>query len=256
MTAPPLSAALDFAGRRALVTGASRGFGAVLARRLATHGAHVFINYVRDDDSARRTLSEIEVRGGSATLVKANLIHRADLDAMFDHIATTGRLDILIHNAALGAFKRTLDVRANQWDLSMSVNARALLVCAQKAAPLMSDRSGKIVSISSIGSVRVLPSYGAIGASKAALESLTRYLAVELAPRGINVNAVSAGLMPGTSIGHHPVMGPLAAQTDVSHLHAVDPDDVASVALFLCSPLAKGIVGQTIVVDGGCSLSF
>ncbi len=258
MSAESLATALDLVGTRALVTGGSRGLGASISRRLAALGAHVFINYVRDDESARRTLDEIGAAGGSATLVKANLVHLADVDAMFELVASTGGLDILIHNAALGAFKKTLDVRANQWDLSMSVNARALLWCAQRAVPLMAGRRGKIVSISSLGSRRVLPSYGAIGVSKAALESLTQYLAAELAPQGINVNAVSAGLIAGTSIERHPLRDALAARArDRTGLPpCADPNDVASVVVFLCSPLADWIVGQTIVADGGFSLSL
>lgn len=247
MTQTPL--AFDFTGKRALVTGGSRGFGAVLSRRLAAAGAHVFINYLRDDATAERTVEEIRNGGGSATLVKANLVHAAEIESMFGQVAGSGSLDILIHNAALGAFKPTLGVRANQWDLSMAVNARALLLCAQKAVPLMEGRPGRIVSMSSLGSGRVLPSYGAIGPTKAALESLTRYLAAELWPRGITVNAVSAGLIAGTSIAQHPFHDSLLSKTG-----AADPDAVASVVLFLCSPLAGWIVGQTIVADGGFSL--
>ena len=256
MSANSFGTALDFGGQRALVTGGSRGLGGVLSRRLAALGAHVFINYVRDDASARRTLGDIEAAGGSATLVKANLMHAADVDAMFGQIAAAGPLDILIHNAALGAFKKTIDVRTNQWDLSMSVNARALLWCAQRAVPLMSGRRGRIVSISSLGSGRVFPSYGAIGVSKAALESLTRYLAADLVPQNINVNAVSAGLIEGTTIEGHPSHEALVAHArERLGGRPATPDDVASVVLFLCSSLADWIVGQTIVADGGFGLT-
>jgi enoyl-[acyl-carrier protein] reductase III len=175
---------------------------------------------------------------------------------MFDSIRASGGLDVLVHNAALGSFKPTLEVRANQWDLSMSVNARALLLCVKEAAPLMDGRAGRIVSVSSLGSRRVLPEYGAIGASKAALESLTRYLAVELAPRGITVNAVSAGLIAGETLRVHPRYEALTArareQTPAGRI--ATPEDIAHVVLFLCSPLSSWIIGQTIVVDGGMSL--
>src|SRR6185437_3791159 len=118
--------------------------------------------------------------------------------------ATAGGLDMLIHNAALGSFKPLHKVRANQWDLTMNTNARSLLLLAQGALDALETRQGRIVSISSLGSVRVLPSYGAIGVSKAALESTTRYLASELAPRGIRVNAVVGGLVDTDASRLHP----------------------------------------------------
>jgi len=251
-------AALDFRGSRALVTGGTRGLGAAISRRLAALGAHVVMNYLRDQASARATLQTITDQGGTAELARANLVHRAEVDGLFDRLASAGGLDILVHNAALGAFKPTLDVRTNQWDLSMATNARALLWCAQRARPLMAGRGGRVVSVSSLGSQRVLPSYGAIGVTKAALESLTRYLALELAADGIGVNAVSAGLIAGTSIGRHPQHDALvdAARARIGERALADPDEVASVVLFLCSPLASAIVGQTIVVDRGLSLAL
>jgi enoyl-[acyl-carrier protein] reductase III len=137
----------------------------------------------------------------------------------------------------------------------MSVNARALLLCAQQAAAVLRP-GGAIVSISSLGSGRVVPAYGAIGASKAALESLTRSLAVEMAPAGVRVNAVSGGVVDTASIRHHPGWEELGArakaQTPSGRLGT--PEEIASVVLFLCSPAASWIAGQTIVVDGGMSL--
>jgi enoyl-[acyl-carrier protein] reductase III len=202
---------LDLGGRRAVITGASRGIGATLAR----------------------------------TLVRANVGHPDEIRQMFATVSTDGPLDILIHNAAIGSFKPTLDVRHNQWDLSMGVNARALLVCTQEAAPLMEAAGGTILTVSSLGSSRVFPRYGAIGVSKAALESLVRYLAVELAPRRIRVNAVSAGLIDTAGAVERTPLGRLGT-----------PEDVARVVLFLCSPLADWIVGQTIVADGGLGLNW
>ena len=248
-----LAATFDFSGRRALVTGGTRGFGALLAQRLAEQGAHVYLNYVRDDETAAQTLETIQKAGGSATLVKANLVHAAEIDSMFERVKADGTLDILVHNAALGTFKPTLDVRANQWDLTMSVNVRALLLCAKRAVPLMAGRPGHIVSISSLGSQKVLPSYGAIGTSKAALEALTRYLAMELKEQDVRVNAVSAGPLPNTSLALHPQYEALA--TRAREAGAANAEEVAAAVLFLCSSAAHGIVGQTIVVDGGYGLS-
>lgn len=247
---------LDLGGRRALVTGASRGIGAVVARTLAQAGAQVLIGYRADEDSASRTLEAIETAGGKGTLLQANLQRPEEIRQLFESVKAGGGLDILVHAAALGSFKPVLDVRPNQWDLTMAVGPRALLLCAREAAALMDGRSGRIVGLSSLGGMRVVPSYGAIGVSKAASDAVVRYLAVELAPRGIRVNGVAAGIIADTSLERHADYARLAA-------HALDrtpaqrlgtPEDVARVVLFLCSPLADWIVGQTIVADGGLSL--
>lgn len=248
----------EFGGKTALVTGGSRGIGAAISRRLAACGAHVFINYRDDDASASQTALEIDAGGGACQLAKANLLHPEEIRGMFRQIAARGRLDILVHNAALGSFKPVMEVRSNQWDLSLNINARALLLCAQQASKLMADQGGKIVSVSSLGSQRVAPLYGAIGVSKAALESLTRYLAVELAPRKINVNAVSAGVVDSSTIRIHPRFEELRVhllkQTPAGRLGTTA--DIADVVLFLCSPLADWICGQILVADGGMSLTL
>jgi enoyl-[acyl-carrier protein] reductase III len=248
---------LDFTGRQALVTGGSRGIGAAIARRLAAAGAHVFIAYRADERSARDTAGAIAAAGGSATTLQVNLVNEPEIDTMFATVREqAGALDMLVHGAAIGSFKPAIDVRANQWDLTLAVNARALHFCAQRAAPLMQGRGGKIVALSSMGAARVVPSYGAIGVAKAAVESMVRYLGAELAPRGINVNAVAAGLVDTPSIRLHPRYADLASRTvATSPMQRIGtPQDVASVVLFLCSPLADWIVGQTIVADGGSGL--
>jgi enoyl-[acyl-carrier protein] reductase III len=248
----------DFSGKTAFVTGASRGIGRQIARQLSAAGAFVFIGFSRDETGAAQTLSDIAATGGRAALARANLADTNDVRAVFDQIALAGALDILVHNAALGSFKQLLEVRANQWDLTMSVTARALLLCAQLAVPLMAGRRGRIVAVSSLGSRRVVPTYGAIGVAKAALESLTRYLAAECAPQGIGVNAVSAGLVDTASVRQHPDFDRIAAlavqRSPISRL--VSANAVADAVLFLCSSRADDIVGQTLLVDGGMSLAM
>lgn len=248
-------APVDLTGRRALVTGGTRGIGAVIARELARCGAEVLLNYRADEASAEATRDAIVADGGRAELMRANLAHPDEIKALFARVRERGALDVLVHNAALGSFKPVMELRANQWDLTMSVGARALLLAAQQSAPLMPP-GGRIVAVSSLGSGRVVPSYGAIGVTKAALESLVRYLAVELRPRGINVNGVSAGLIASTSVAHHPDYERLAAaavaRTPAGRLGR--PDELAGVVLLLLSPLADWIVGQTLVADGGASL--
>jgi enoyl-[acyl-carrier protein] reductase III len=248
---------VDLRGRQALVTGASRGLGAVIAQTLAAAGAHVYLNYVRSHAEAARVKAAIEDAGGTATLAPANLAQPDDIRRLFaDTIGPT--LDILVHNAAIGSFKPVRKVRANQWDLTMHVNARALLVCAQEAAARLEASGGRIIAVSSLGSSRVVPAYGAIGLSKAALESTVRYLGVEMAPLGIRVNAVTAGLLDLPSVRQHPAFDAMAAS---ARAHSPEQrlgtaTEVADVVLLLCSPRANGIVGQTIVVDGGASLTW
>jgi enoyl-[acyl-carrier protein] reductase III len=255
MTAAAAAAVFDLRGSRALVTGGSRGIGATIARRLAASGAEVVINCSRDLSGAEATRRAIESAGGRALVVQANVGDPRDVRRLFEQTAADGgQLDLLIHNAAIGSFKPALNVRANQWDLSMNVNARALLLCAQQAVPLMADRGGHIVAISSLGSRRVIPSYGAIGVTKAALEALVRELAVELTPRRITVNAVCPGLVDDTSVARNPALATRRDSPVRPCDRFVSADAVADAVLFLCSSAARFIVGQTIVVDGGLGL--
>jgi|SRR5215472_9819611 len=243
-------------GLIALVTGGSRGIGRAVSLRLAAQAAGtVIVNYLENDIEAERTQKLIEEMSSSCILAKANLCHAADLDRLFLTIKeAVGRLDIFVHCAAVTAFKPLRDIRSNQWDLTMNVNARSLLLCVQKCIPLMKD--GKIVAISSLGSSRAIPNYGALGPTKAALEATVRYLAAELAPTGIQVNAVSGGFVRTDSIRKVPRADELAektaARTPAGRLGT--PDDIAGVVLFLLSPSASWIYGQTIVADGGLSL--
>ena len=247
-----------FSGKRVLVTGGTGGIGGVISQSLAGLGARLFLNYRDKDRRAHQVLGEIHSSGGSAELVKADLMIKAEVSEMFEQIAESGRLDCLIHCAALGTFKPTLEVRANQWDLTLNINTRSLLLCAQHAVSLMEQRGGKIVSLSSLGSSRVVPSYGAIGVSKAALEALTRYLAVELAPHRIQVNAVAAGLVDTASIRQHPFYARLAEETlrQTPAGRLATAEDVAGAVLFLISPLADWISGQILIADGGLSLGM
>ncbi len=255
-----MSPPLPFAGKIALVTGSGRGIGRAIALHFARLGADVVVNFFRNRATAEETTAEIENLGRRALLVKANL---GDLDALnhlFDEIAASfGGLDILVHNAASGYNRPVMEQKPKGWDWTMNINARALLFAAQRAAPLMERRGGgHIVSISSPGGRFVLPDYVVVGASKAALESLTRYLAVELSPRNIVVNAISPGVVETEALRHFDatseegVIERVARETPAGRL--VTPQDVAEVAAFLCSPAAHMIRGQVITVDGGYTL--
>jgi enoyl-[acyl-carrier protein] reductase III len=246
-------------GKVALVTGSSRGIGRAIALQLARQGATIIIHYLRKKNAADEVVEAIKNLGSQAIAIKANLAEAEAIEAMVAQIdADFGRCDILIGNAATGTPRNILDVTGKHWDWTMDVNARSILYCVQQVLPLMERTGwGRIVSISSPGSIRVLPYYAAIGLSKAVVESLTRYLAVDLAPKGIIVNAVSPGLVNTDAVTAFPVdlqavIEYAAGRTPAGRL--VVPDDVAKVVAFLCSEEAKMIVGQVITVDGGYQL--
>jgi enoyl-[acyl-carrier protein] reductase III len=251
---------MRFKGKVALVTGSGRGIGRAIALRLAEEGADLAINFFRNRAPAEETAEAVRELGRQAVIVKANVGEIDDIHNLFDAVETAfGGLDILICNAASGYNRPVMEQRVKGWDWTMNINARSVLFCAQRAAPLMEARGGgKIVSISSPGSFRVLPEYVVVGASKAALEALTRYLAVELAPSGIVVNAVSPGIVATDAISHFAatsddqILPSVAAATPAGRL--VTPEDVAAAVSFLCSPEAEMICGQVLLVDGGYTL--
>jgi enoyl-[acyl-carrier protein] reductase III len=249
----------NLTGKVALVTGSSRGIGRAIALQLARRGATIVVHYLRKRNSADEVVEAIKNLGVEVIALKANLAEVEAIDTLVAQVeANFGRCDILIGNAATGTPRNIMDVTDKHWDWTMDVNARSILHCVRRVAPLMERNSwGRIVTISSPGSTRVLPHYAAIGLSKAVVESLTRYLAVDLAPKGIVVNAVSPGLVNTDAVTAFPVdlqatIEYAAGRTPAGRL--VTPEDVAQVVAFLCSEEAKMIVGQIVTVDGGYQL--
>ncbi|MEW6579901.1 MAG: SDR family oxidoreductase, partial [Chloroflexota bacterium] len=183
-----------FAGKIALITGSGRGIGKTIALRLAAEGADIALNYFRNRAPAEEAAEAIRALGRRVHVVRADVGQPDDIARLVDEAAEAlGGLDILVHNAASGYNRPVMEQRIKGWDWTLNINARAALFLAQRAAPILAGRGGgAIVNVSSIGAQRVLPEYVVVGASKAALEALTRYLAVELAPLRIVVNAVSA----------------------------------------------------------------
>ncbi|MBC8504986.1 MAG: enoyl-[acyl-carrier-protein] reductase FabL [Anaerolineales bacterium] len=250
-----------FQNKIALVTGSGRGIGRAIALHFAQHGANVVINFFRNREPAEETAAQVEALGRRALVVKANLGDLDDLNRLFDETEQVfGGLDIFVHNAASGFNRPAMEQRPKGWDWSMNINARPLLFGAQRAVPLMQKRSGGyIVAITSPGSTRVLPDYVSVGASKAALEAVTRYLAFELAEQNIVVNAVSPGIVITDALQHFDavkenvdIVERAVSLTPAGRL--VTAEDVAEVVAFLCSPAAEMIRGQIIVVDGGYTL--
>lgn len=242
----------------ALVTGGTRGIGRAIADALAEQGCDLVINYLRNRTAARAAAAELEAKGVRVHLIKANVGDVEKIKEMFAEIDKTfGRLDILVNNAASGVLRPLVELEESHWDWTMNINAKALLFCAQEAAKLMRKHGGgKIVSISSLGSIRVLDNYTAVGVSKAALEALTRYLAVELAPDNIVVNAVSGGVVDTDALKHFPnrdeLLADAAQRTPAGRM--VQPTDLSHAVMFLLSEQASMIRGQTLIVDGGLSL--
>jgi len=249
-----------FENQIALITGSGRGIGRAIALRLAQEGADVIVNYMRNQAPAEETANQIRQMGRKCLVIKANVAKPDDINLLFRTIDSEfGGLDIFINNAASGFNRPGMQQRVEGWDWTLNVNARAFLFATQAAVPLMDKRGGgHIVAISSPGSQRVLPDYIAVGASKAALDSLTRYLAVELAPKKISVNAVSPSLVETDALKYFASLSdtntiPRAiANTPAGRL--VTPEDVAGAVAFLCSPDAEMIRGQVIIIDGGFTL--
>lgn len=244
--------------KTALVTGASRGIGRAIAHELAAMGANIVLNYVRNDEAAKATEAELLEMGVKVLVHQANVGDPKAMDAMVDAAITQfGKIDLLIHSAALGAFKPVHKLKANQWEISLDINAKAFLLLVQKVLPSMEKTGeGTIITLSSLGSHRYIPNYGAIGISKAALESLVRYLGVELAPKKIRVNCVSGGLVDTDAVKYFPDFENLKKEV-VSRTPAGrigQPEDIAKIVAFLASPESAWIIGQTIVADGGFSL--
>ena len=239
------------------ISGGSRGIGRAITLREADKGVTLFINYLRDDEAALKVKKEAEKKGACVFLFQGNIGDPDAVSAIFDELKDkTGRLDALIHNAALGVFKPVSQLRVKDWDISMDVNAKALLLLAQAALPLMKHHGGSILAISSLGAHRFTPNYGAIGISKAALENLVRYLAVELAPHKIRVNAVSGGLIETDSLKMFPDFETMKKESlrRTPGGRIGQPEDIADAVNFLLNPESRWIYGQTLVVDGGYSL--
>jgi len=255
---------MRFADKVALVTGGGRGIGKAIALKLAGEGADVAINYFRNREPAEETAREIKSLGQRAHIIRANVGEVDELQGMIAEVtAHFGGLDMLVNNAASGYNRPIMEQRVKGWDWTMNINARAALFGAQAAAPIMAARGGgAIVNISSFGSTRVLPDYVLVGASKAALEALTRYLAVELSALNIVVNAVSAGVVETDALQYFPIwrdelnerLDAIVERTPAGRI--VTSEDVANVVAWLCSPEASMIRGQIIVVDGGFTLAF
>ncbi|QEU95961.1 SDR family oxidoreductase [Streptomyces kanamyceticus] len=248
-----------FVDKVVLVTGGGRGIGRHITQAFAREGAYVVVNCFRDPDTARQTVQDVLDSGGLARLLPGNVADRGAVTALFDDVAERhGRLHVLVNNAAAGRFNAPDAVRERDWLRALSTNAAGALWCAQAARPLLERAPhAAIVNVSSSGAGCALPGYTGTGASKAALEALTRYLAVEYGPAGIRVNTASGGLIEGDARAGMPGNDRLetAARAGTPLRRLGTPEEFAQVVLFLASPAASWITGQLIHADGGLSIT-
>ncbi len=251
---------IDLKNRVAIVTGGSRGIGRATALRLAEAGADVIINYITSQSSAREVADQITALGRRAAIVKADVSEPEDIQALVEFVGQSfGKIDILVSNAASGGFRQIMEATPKHFDAAMKTNVQALMLLTQACVPWMTDETQrrKIVALSSHGSHLALPAYGLIGASKAALESLCRHLALELGNCGINVNVVLAGLVETDSTrmfpGSEEAFATIAARRLVNG-RPLTPQEVANAVLFLASPMSDLVQGQTLIIDGGETL--
>ncbi|NUQ39016.1 MAG: SDR family oxidoreductase [Caldilineales bacterium] len=249
---------MHLTAKTAIVTGSGRGIGSAMALALGRQGANVAVNFFRNRAPAEATAAAIEAAGGKAIVVRAHVGRPGQVEQLVaETVAAFGGVDIFIANAASGVPRPLLEQEDREWDWTVDINARSLFHGVKAAAPYMIARGwGRVIGVTSMGSRRAMPNYGLVGVSKAAIETLIRYFAVELAPHGITCNAISPGIVLTDALQHFPNWEGMiaAAQERTPAGRFVTPEEVAELALFLCSPAAAGIIGQTIIIDGGYEL--
>jgi enoyl-[acyl-carrier protein] reductase III len=246
---------LELKGKTAFITGGTKGIGRETALKLADLGCDVAINYFRSRDAATETVAALEAKGIKAKSYRANVGRVEKLGELVEHVvADFGEIDIFVSNAALGTYAFLMDVDQKAWEIPMRTNAEAFLFLSQRLLKHMPD-GGRIVALSSLGSTRFIPGYSATGVSKAAIETLVRYLGHELAERKITVNAVSGGFIDTDALKMFPNYDELVSEvirrTPMGRIGT--PEEIAEVVVFLCTPRARWVTGQIIVVDGGYS---
>ncbi|MDZ4820441.1 MAG: SDR family oxidoreductase [Planctomycetota bacterium] len=243
-----------------LVTGGARGIGRQCAIRLAEAGSDVIVNYVSSRTAATAVADEVTRLGRRCWIVKGDVSEQDDVQCMMDFIRDEiGQLNVIVSNAASGGFRPLLSATSNNFDAAFHTNVLALVYLIQSALPLLEvgPRRGKVITISSHGSILAMPWYGLVGSSKAALESIVRHLTLEIGDRNVNINVVRAGLVETDSTRRFPNADQMFAE-QVNHTQVgeriLTADDVANVVAFLACPMSDLIQGETITIDGGAGI--
>ncbi len=239
----------------AIVTGASKGIGASIATHLAAEGAAVLVNYASSKEGAERTVAEIKSKGGKAIAVQGDVSKRADIDRIFSEAKKSfGKIDILVNNAGIYEFCPIEEVSEDLMHKQFNLNVFGLIMCAQAAVKHFGPDGGSIINISSLVSTFALPNASVYGATKAAVDAVTKSLAKELGSRKIRVNSINPGMVEtegvhagGFSTGDFRAQ--LEAQTPLGRIG--QPQDIAPAAVFFASSDSAWITGESLFISGG-----
>jgi len=247
----------ELTGKVAIVTGASKGIGAAIAKRLAAAGASVVVNYASSREGADRVVAEIAGKAGKAIAVKADVSKAADVQRLFDATKKAfGSLDVLVNNAGVYGFAPLEEVTEDEFHREFNINVLGVLLASREAMKYFGPHGGSVINISSMASMSPTPTAVVYSATKGAVDTITRVLAKELGPKKIRVNAINPGGVETEGVHSLGIIGSdfekdMVARTPLGRLG--QPDDIASVAVFLASAASGWMTGETIAVGGGFS---
>lgn len=242
-------------GKVAVITGASKGIGAAIAKAMANEGAAVVVNYAADAEGAKRVVAQIEEAGGRATAIQADLSKPENVERLFNEtVSTYGRIDVLVNNAGVYEFRALDDITPEHFHRQFDLNVLGLTLATKEAAKRIGPDGGSIINIGSVAGTMAPPTAAIYSATKAALNAVTRSLASELGPRGIRVNALNPGMIETEgfhSAGFHgsDFHRQIEAETPLGRIGR--PEDIAPVAVFFASSDSGWVTGETLDVSGG-----
>jgi 3-oxoacyl-[acyl-carrier protein] reductase len=245
----------DLKGKVAVVTGASKGIGAEIARSLAVAGAAVVVNYSSSKDGAERVVADIKAKGGKAIAVKGDVAKSADVKHLFAETKKAfGRVDVLVNNAGVYKFAPLEENTEEEFHRQFNINVLGTLLATQEAARHFGADGGSVINLSSVASDKGVPTSSIYSGTKGAVDSLTRVLATELGPRKIRVNAIRPGGVETEGLHTMGIMGSdfekqMVAETPLGRLG--QPDDIAGIAVFLASDQSKWLTGERLTASGG-----